>query len=479
MNNVIAQQIAQQGGVESYLHAQQHKSLLRFLTCGSVDDGKSTLIGRLLHDTRQIYEDQLSTLHTDSKRIGTQGEKLDLALLVDGLQAEREQGITIDVAYRYFSTEKRKFIIADTPGHEQYTRNMATGASTCDLAILLLDARKGMLDQTRRHSFIATLLGIRHLVVAVNKMDLVGYSEAVFEQYKQDYLTFAEQLPSDLNIKFVPLSALDGDNVATQSEQMPWYSGPTLLEVLETVDVISQRESQPLRFPVQYVNRPNLDFRGYAGTLSAGVVHVGQRVKVLPSGVESNVARIVTFDGDLQEAVPGEAITLVLKDEVDISRGDLLVDAGETLQATQSALVDVVWMAEQSLLPGQSYDIKVAGKKTRARVESIRHQVEINSLAQHRADVLPLNGIGLVELTFDEPLVLDSYQQNHDTGGLIFIDRLTNVTVGAGLIREALHHCQQVVTGDYSAFELELNALVRKHFPHWEARDLLGGKSRG
>lgn len=479
MNKVIAQQIAEQGGVESYLHAQQHKSLLRFLTCGSVDDGKSTLIGRLLHDTRQIYEDQLSTLHTDSKRIGTQGEKLDLALLVDGLQAEREQGITIDVAYRYFSTEKRKFIIADTPGHEQYTRNMATGASTCALAILLLDARKGMLDQTRRHSFIATLLGIRHLVVAVNKMDLVDYSEAVFEQYKQDYLTFAEQLPSDLNIKFVPLSALDGDNVATQSKQMPWYSGPTLLEVLETVDVISQRESQPLRFPVQYVNRPNLDFRGYAGTLSAGVVRVGQRVKVLPSGVESNVARIVTFDGDLQEAVAGEAITLVLKDEVDISRGDLLVDAGETLQAAQSALVDVVWMAEQSLLPGQSYDIKVAGKKTRARVASIRHQVEINSLAQHRADVLPLNGIGLVELTFDEPLVLDSYQQNHDTGGLIFIDRLTNVTVGAGLIREALHHSQQVLTGDYSAFELELNALVRKHFPHWEACDLLGGKSRG
>ncbi|KAG4076159.1 hypothetical protein HA402_006376 [Bradysia odoriphaga] len=459
MNNVIAQQIADQGGVEAYLHAQQHKSLLRFLTCGSVDDGKSTLIGRLLHDTRQIYEDQLSTLHTDSKRIGTQGEKLDLALLVDGLQAEREQGITIDVAYRYFSTEKRKFIIADTPGHEQYTRNMATGASTCDLAILLIDARKGVLDQTRRHSFIATLLGIRHLVVAVNKMDLVDYSQAVFEQFKQDYLTFAEQLPNDLEIKFVPLSALDGDNVATQSTQMPWYSGPTLLEVLESVDVISEREHQPLRFPVQYVNRPNLDFRGYAGTLSAGVVRVGQRIKVLPSGVESTVARIVTFDGDLQEAGPGEAITLVLKDEVDISRGDLLVDASETLQATQSALADVVWMAEQPLLPGQSYDIKVAGKKTRARVESIRHQVEINSLAQHQADVLPLNGIGLVELTFDESLVLDCYQQNHDTGGLIFIDRLTNVTVGAGLIREALLQDNPAVAGNFSAFELELNAL--------------------
>ncbi|MDN6110142.1 MAG: GTP-binding protein, partial [Enterobacterales bacterium] len=283
INHSIADQIAEQGGVEAYLQLQQDKSLLRFLTCGSVDDGKSTLIGRLLHDTRQIYEDQLTTLHSDSKRIGTQGEKLDLALLVDGLQAEREQGITIDVAYRYFSTEKRKFIIADTPGHEQYTRNMATGASTCDLAILLIDARKGVLDQTRRHSFIATLLGIRHLVVAVNKMDLRDYQQDVFEQIKQDYLSFAEQLPGDLAIKFVPLSALDGDNVATQSEAMSWYHGPTLLEILETVDVVHDAEKQPLRFPVQYVNRPNLDFRGYAGTLSAGVLSVGQSVKVLPS----------------------------------------------------------------------------------------------------------------------------------------------------------------------------------------------------
>lgn len=280
-------------------------------------------------------------------------------------------------------------------------------------------------------------------------------------------------------IKFVPLSALDGDNVAVQSAQMPWYSGPTLLQILETVEVISQRQHQPLRFPVQYVNRPNLDFRGYAGTLSAGVVHVGQRVKVLPSGVESTVARIVTFDGDRQQAIPGEAITLVLQDEVDISRGDLLVDAGETRQAVQSALVDVVWMAEQSLLSGQSYDIKIAGKKTRAHIENIRHQVEINSLAQHQADVVPLNGIGLVELTFDEPLVLDSYQQNHDTGGLIFIDRLSNVTVGAGLIRELLHNDNQPVVGDFSAFELALNALVRQHFPHWGARNLSGGKSRG
>lgn len=475
MNTTIAQQIADEGGVEAYLHAQQHKSLLRFLTCGSVDDGKSTLIGRLLHDTRQIYEDQLSSLHTDSKRHGTQGEKLDLALLVDGLQAEREQGITIDVAYRYFSTEKRKFIIADTPGHEQYTRNMATGASTCDLAILLIDARKGVLDQTRRHSFISTLLGIKHLVVAINKMDLVAFSEQTFEQIKQDYLTFAQQLPADLDIRFVPLSALEGDNVASASAQMPWYNGPTLLEVLETVEIIRGVEQQPMRFPVQYVNRPNLDFRGYAGTLASGIVTVGQRVKVLPSGVESSIARIVTFDGDLQQAGAGEAITLVLKDEIDISRGDLLVEAAESLAAVQSAKVDVVWMAEQPLVPGQSFDIKIAGKKTRARVDNIQYQVEINSLTQRVVESLPLNGIGLVDLTFDEPLVLDKYQANPVTGGLIFIDRLSNVTVGAGMVREPQEDVYQEPSA-YGAFELELNALVRRHFPHWGARDLLGGK---
>ncbi|MBU5600719.1 MULTISPECIES: sulfate adenylyltransferase subunit CysN [Citrobacter] len=475
MNTTLAQQIANEGGVEAWMVAQQHKSLLRFLTCGSVDDGKSTLIGRLLHDTRQIYEDQLSSLHNDSKRHGTQGEKLDLALLVDGLQAEREQGITIDVAYRYFSTEKRKFIIADTPGHEQYTRNMATGASTCDLAILLIDARKGVLDQTRRHSFISTLLGIKHLVVAINKMDLVSFSEETFNRIREDYLTFAEQLPGNLDIRFVPLSALEGDNVASPSVSMPWYSGPTLLEVLETVEIQRIVDTQPMRFPVQYVNRPNLDFRGYAGTLASGRVQVGQRVKVLPSGVESSVARIVTFDGDLQQAYAGEAITLVLKDEIDISRGDLLLDAGEALPAVQSAAVDVVWMAEQPLSPGQSYDIKVAGKKTRARVDTVQYQVDINNLTQREVDALPLNGIGLVNLTFDEPLVLDTYQQNPVTGGLIIIDRLTNVTVGAGLVREPIIQ-EQAAASQFSAFELELNALVRRHFPHWGARDLQGGK---
>ena len=476
MNEVLAQEIAAQGGVEAWLTAQQHKSLLRFLTCGSVDDGKSTLIGRLLHDTRQIYEDQLSSLQNDSKRHGTQGEKLDLALLVDGLQAEREQGITIDVAYRYFSTEKRKFIIADTPGHEQYTRNMATGASTCDLSILLIDARKGVLDQTRRHSYISTLLGIKHLVVAVNKMDLVDFQEQVFEDIRQDYLDFASQLPDDLDIRFVPLSALTGDNVASNSENMPWYTGPTLLEILETVEVIPPTVEQPMRFPVQYVNRPNLDFRGYAGTLAAGTVSVGQKVKVLPSGVSSSIARIVTFDGDLPQASVGEAVTLVLNDEVDISRGDLLVDAEETLNAVQSAEVEVVWMAEQSLKAGSSYQIKVAGKQARATVDRILHQVNINTLETSETDELPLNGIGRVVLTFDEPMVLDCYQQNPVTGGLIFIDRLSNVTVGAGMVSALLEDDTVSTASEYGAFELELNALVRKHFPHWGARDLTGGR---
>ncbi|KUR11756.1 sulfate adenylyltransferase, partial [Klebsiella aerogenes] len=428
-----------------------------------------------IHQQRQI---QFLALSTVTLAVIVQGRELifiNLALLVDGLQAEREQGITIDVAYRYFSTEKRKFIIADTPGHEQYTRNMATGASTCDLAILLIDARKGVLDQTRRHSFISTLLGIKHLVVAVNKMDLVEFSEARFNEIREDYLTFAEQLPGKLDIRFVPLSALEGDNVATQSDKMPWYSGPTLLEVLETVDIQREVESQPLRFPVQYVNRPNLDFRGFSGTVASGTVTVGQRLKVLPSGVESNVARIVTFDGDLPQAGAGEAITIVLKDEIDISRGDLLVDAEASLPAVQSASIDVVWMAEQALSPGQSYDIKVAGKKTRARVDAIRYQVDINNLTQREVETLPLNGIGLVELTFDEPLVLDPYQNNPVTGGLIFIDRLSNVTVGAGMVNEP-HLQVQAPTSQYSAFELELNQLIRKHFPHWDARDLLGGK---
>lgn len=474
-NESIAHQIEQQGGVEPYLLAQQHKGLLRFLTCGNVDDGKSTLIGRLLHDTRQIYQDQLSTLQSDSKRIGTQGEKLDLALLVDGLAAEREQGITIDVAYRYFSTEKRKFIIADTPGHEQYTRNMATGASTCSLSILLIDARKGVQEQTRRHSFISTLLGIRHLIVAVNKMDLVDYSEAIFEKIKQDYQKFAMELPVDLKVWFVPISALDGDNIVNASDNFKWYQGDTLLSILENVQVEQKASEQALRFPVQYVNRPNLDFRGYSGTLSAGIVEVGQKVKVLPSGATSTIKEIVTFSGAQDFAVPGEAITLVLEDEIDISRGDLIVAQDETLQTTQHASVDVVWMSEQPLVQGQQLDIKIAGKRSRAKVENIQYQFDINNLTQKVATALPLNGIGLVEFSFDEPLLLENYQCNADTGGMIFIDRLTNVTVGAGLVRETQAPIFEQ-SSDFSEFEIELNKLVRRHFPHWGARDVLGGK---
>ncbi|AYA42275.1 sulfate adenylyltransferase subunit CysN [Xenorhabdus nematophila] len=474
-NEIIASQIKQQGGVEAYLRAQQDKGLLRFLTCGSVDDGKSTLIGRLLHDTRQIYEDQLAVLHSDSKRIGTQGEKLDLALLVDGLAAEREQGITIDVAYRYFSTEKRKFIIADTPGHEQYTRNMATGASTSDLSILLIDARKGVQEQTRRHSFISTLLGIRHLIVAVNKMDLLEYRQDIFEQIKQDYLNFSDQLPTDLNIYFVPISALEGDNIVTRSEKMAWHSGETLLDILENVDVQTKLAERPLRFPVQYVNRPDLDFRGYSGTLSSGLLRQGQQIKVMPSGFISTVERIVTFNGDLSVAVPGEAVTVVLKDEIDISRGDLFIAVEDQITATRHALVDVVWMSEQPMIQGQSLDIKVAGRKSRGKVDNVQYQVDINNLTQKVAVELPLNAIGLVEFSFDEPLLLDSYAQNADTGSIILIDRLTNVTVGAGLVREIQTDIYEEPR-EYSEFELEFNQLVRRHFPHWGVRDLLGGK---
>ncbi|MFB3948815.1 sulfate adenylyltransferase subunit CysN [Aeromonas veronii bv. sobria] len=465
MNSHIQTAITEQG-IEAYLHAQQHKSLLRFLTCGSVDDGKSTLIGRLLHDSQQIYEDQLKALESDSQKLGTTGEKLDLALLVDGLQAEREQGITIDVAYRYFSTAKRKFIISDTPGHEQYTRNMATGASTCDLAIILIDARKGVLDQTRRHSFIASLLGIKQFVVAVNKMDLVEFSQEVFERISADYREFAKKLSVD-TIHIVPVSALDGDNVVNQSDKLAWYQGETLLALLESAEVERELERHPVRLPVQYVNRPNLDFRGFAGTLASGILRVGDKLAVLPSGKESTVTRIVTFDGDLEYALPGQAITVTFADEIDISRGDLLVDATKQPQVTQNVLAHIVWMGEESLQPGRVYDVKLATKKSRGQVDAIRHRIEINKLDELDASELKLNEIGLCELSLTDPVAFDPYQEIRDTGSFILIDRLTNVTVGAGMIVEGL--AAKVAKGHYSEFEIELNALVRKHFPHWQA----------
>ncbi|WP_299021458.1 sulfate adenylyltransferase subunit CysN [uncultured Photobacterium sp.] len=471
MNSAIEQQVAELG-IEAYLDQHQNKSLLRFLTCGSVDDGKSTLIGRLLHDSQQIYEDQLAAIHVDSLKVGTTGDKPDLALLVDGLQAEREQGITIDVAYRYFSTKKRKFIIADTPGHEQYTRNMATGASTCDVAVILIDARKGVLDQTRRHSYIASLLGIRHFVVAVNKMDLVGFEQSRFESIKDEYLAFADKLNADLDITLVPLSALDGDNVVERSLQTPWYEGEPLLAILESIDIGQEKEIKPFRFPVQYVNRPNLDFRGFAGTVASGNVKVGDNVKVLPSEKTSTVARIVTFDGDLEEAYPGQAVTLTLNDEIDISRGDTLVAQSDEVPLSSHLLADIVWMSEAPLEVGRQYDIKVAGKKTIGAVEVIRHQVDINNLETFAVDSLPLNGIGLCEVALNEAIAVDAYQNCTDTGGFILIDRLSNVTVGAGMVREALSGQQSSQVHSISAFEVELNALIRKHFPHWDAKDI-------
>lgn len=471
MNSAIEQQVAELG-IEAYLDQHQNKSLLRFLTCGSVDDGKSTLIGRLLHDSQQIYEDQLAAIHADSQKVGTTGDKPDLALLVDGLQAEREQGITIDVAYRYFSTKKRKFIIADTPGHEQYTRNMATGASTCDVAVILIDARKGVLDQTRRHSYIASLLGIRHFVVAINKMDLVGFEQSRFESIRDEYLAFAEQLNPQLDIKLVPLSALEGDNVVDLSDQTPWYGGESLLSMLESVDINVDRQAGDFRLPVQYVNRPNLDFRGFAGTVASGTINVGDAIKVLPSGKQSHVERIVTFDGDLPTAFAGQAVTLTLADEIDISRGDTLAAADNEVPLGNRVLADIVWMAEAPLEVGRQYDIKVAGKKTVGSISAIRHQVDINNLGTFDTDSLPLNGIGLCEVTLTESIAVDPYFNSSDTGGFIVIDRLTNVTVGAGMVREALVEDQAFTSTSVSAFEVELNALVRKHFPHWQAKDI-------
>ena len=419
----------------AYLAQHERKELLRFLTCGNVDDGKSTLIGRLLHDSKMIYEDHLETITRDSKKVGTTGDDIDLALLVDGLQAEREQGITIDVAYRYFSTTKRKFIIADTPGHEQYTRNMATGASTCDLAIILVDARHGVEDQTRRHSYIASLLGIRHLVVAINKMDLKNYDEQVYNDIKADYLAFAKQINLDTSsLHFVPMSALKGDNVVNRSEHTPWYAGQTLMEILESVDVSGDLNDRAMRFPVQYVNRPNLNFRGFAGTLASGSLRKGDAITVLPSGKSSQIKSIVTFDGELEQAIAGQAITLTLEDEIDISRGDLIVSAQDTVRSSDHFEAMLVWMGEEPLLPGKRYDFKRATSYIPGNVSAIEHRVDVNTLAHNAVSSLQLNEVGRVKISLDAPLALDDYQANRTTGAFIVIDRLTNITVGAGMI---------------------------------------------
>ncbi|MGB1238894.1 MAG: sulfate adenylyltransferase subunit CysN [Pseudomonadales bacterium] len=421
--------------IERYLKQHENKELLRLLTCGSVDDGKSTLIGRLLHDSKMIYEDQLAAIEKDNTRVGNAGDDLDLALLVDGLQAEREQGITIDVAYRYFSTDKRKFIIADTPGHEQYTRNMATGASNCNLAIILVDARHGVQVQTRRHSFIASQLGIAHTIVAINKMDLVDFSEQRYNEIVAQYRAFAAEL--NLNdLHFIPLSALKGDNVVNPSDSMPWYRGEPLLSTLENIELASDVDFETLRFPVQYVNRPNLDFRGYCGTLTSGVVRKGDHITAYPSGKQSKVASIVTFDGELEEAYPPMSVTLTLEDEIDISRGDIITHATDDSQIGDRFKATLVWMSEKPLSIGSRYDVKLLTGRSSASITHIEHKIDVNTLQKQPGHSLALNEIALCELKLERPIVLDTYRELPGTGSFIVVDRLSNATVAAGMIEE-------------------------------------------
>lgn len=474
--NIIKKEIIEHGGIENYLRVQQHKTLLRFLTCGSVDDGKSTLIGRLLHDSEQIYEDQLSVLYEDSKRIGTQKNKLDLALLVDGLQSERAQGITIDVAYRYFCTQKRKFIIADTPGHEEYTKNMATGASTSDLAVLLIDARKGIRKQTRRHCLISVLLGIRYIIVVINKMDLVNYTQKIFEEICAEYLKYTKLLFDGRNVhtEFIPVVALDGDNIVIPSVHMQWYVGSTLLNMLENIKInpIIHIESQKFRFPVQYIIRHHLDFRGYSGTVASGRMYVGQNIQVFPSHTTSVIRRIIISNQNRENAWPGEAVTITLEKNLDISRGDVLIDAYEKVEPSRCALVDVIWMAQQELKKGQYFYIKIATKTVKAQVKDVEYQIDMDNFLQKKTNKILLNDIGLIKLLFDEPLVLDEYSYYPVTGSIIFIDLLSNETVGAGMIRIPIKNYDSNSNQIYSKFELALHDLIRCHFPHWNIRDL-------
>ena len=419
--------------IDAYLAQHEHKEMLRFLTCGSVDDGKSTLIGRLLYDSKMIYEDQLAAITQDSIKHGTTGGGFDPALLTDGLQEEREQGITIDVAYRYFSTAKRKFIIADTPGHEQYTRNMATGASTCDLAIILIDARHGVLTQTKRHSFITSLLGIKHVIVAINKMDLVDYSEEIYEQIRKDYSSFAKLMDAD-DVRFIPMAALHGDNVVDASTHMPWYTGGTLMYHLEDVYIASDRNLRDFRMPVQLVNRPHLNFRGFCGTIASGKIRKGDEIMTLPSRKTSRVKSIVTFDGELEEAFAPQSITLTLETEIDISRGDMLVRPGNVPRVDTKFDAMIVWMAEQALVPGKQYWVKHNTRVVTGQVQTLRYKIDVNTLHRSESPTLMLNEIGRCTLEVNHPLCYDSYSRNRGTGAFILIDRMTNVTVGAGMI---------------------------------------------
>ena len=419
--------------INEYLAQHERKELLRFITCGSVDDGKSTLIGRLLFESKMIFEDQIAAIQKDTTRYGTTGGELDLALLTDGLEDERQQGITIDVAYRYFSTDKRKFIIADTPGHEQYTRNMATGASTADLAIILIDARHGVMVQTKRHSFIVSLLGIKHIIVAINKMDLVDFRAEVFQRIKADYTAFASRLELP-DVHFMPLSALKGDNVVTSSPQMPWYQGPPLMHLLETVYIGSDRNLEDFRFPVQLVNRPNLNFRGFCGTIASGIVRAGDEIMALPSRKTSRVKEIVTQDGNFPEAFAPSSVTLTLEDEIDISRGDMIVRPGNVPRVEQKFEAMVVWMNEEPLVPGKQYLFKQTTKQTPGAINTLRYRVDVNTLHRQDAPTLQLNEIGRCAITLTQPIAFDAYRRNRGTGAFIIIDRITNATLGAGMI---------------------------------------------
>jgi bifunctional enzyme CysN/CysC len=430
--------------IEKYLRQHEKKSLLRFITCGSVDDGKSTVIGRLLYESKMLFEDQLAAIEADSKKWGTQGGDIDFALLVDGLAAEREQGITIDVAYRFFSTDRRKFIVADTPGHEQYTRNMITGASTADVAVILVDARKGVLTQTRRHSYLASLIGIRKVVLAVNKMDLVDYSEKVYDRINEDYREFARQIGLT-DITSIPLSGLKGDNMITASEKTPWYRGPTLMGFLETCEIDETRlQAEPFRMPVQWVNRPNLDFRGFCGVVASGMIKPGDRIRAQPSGRESKVSRIVSMSGDLPIAVAGQSITLTLEDEIDISRGDVISTTESPAEVADQFEASLVWMTDEPMLPGRSYLLKVGTQTVTATVTEPKYKVNVNTMEHLAAKQLGLNEIGVVNLALDRPIAFDSYTANRDTGGFILINRMTNNTVGAGMLHFALRRSHNI-----------------------------------
>jgi bifunctional enzyme CysN/CysC len=443
--------------IDEYLDQHEHKSMLRFITCGSVDDGKSTLIGRLLYDSKLVFEDHLSALEADSKKVGTQGGELDFALLVDGLAAEREQGITIDVAYRFFSTERRKFIVADTPGHEQYTRNMVTGASTADVAVILIDARKGVLTQTRRHSFLVSLLGIRHVVVAINKLDLVDYSQDVFDSIEADYRAFAAEIGLT-DITCIPLSALRGDNITEPSARTPWYAGPTLIGHLESIEIDDEQHAGPFRLPVQWVNRPDLDFRGFSGQIVGGSIRPGDPVRVVPSDRESKVERIVTKDGDFAEAVAGQSVTITLTDEIDISRGDVIAAAAAPPGLADQFECHIVWMAEEAMLPGRPYLMKIGTRTVTATVAHPKYKINVNTLEHTAAKTLDLNEIGVCNLSLDRPVPFDPYAENRDMGGFVLIDRFTNATVAAGLLHFALRRADNV---HWQAVEVDKTARSR------------------